>query len=85
MFVKMMETWGINQKWDIGQVYLAVPYLDILARCDSNTGISCRAIADMLATQYGLAVLNLHAPKVLENLQFQSYLPRLCQNLQATQ
>ena len=56
---------------DIGPgVYLAVPYFGYSRqdkRFKPGEVISARAIADMLAGQCdGLAVLDLHAPKVLE-------------------
>ena len=77
---------------DIGPgVYLAVPYFGYSRqdkRFKPGEVISARAIADMLAGQCdGLAVLDLHAPKVLENLSvpvaFTSAMPELASHLQS--
>ncbi len=77
---------------DIGPgVYLAVPYFGYSRqdkRFKPGEVISARAIADMLAAQCdGLTVLDLHAPKVLENLSipvaFTSAMPELANHLQS--
>lgn len=71
-------------------VYLAIPYFGYSRqdkRFKPGEVISARAIADMLATQCdGLTVLDLHSPKVLENLNipvaFTSAMPELANHLQ---
>ena len=81
---------GPQKLEDMGPgVYLAAPYFGY-SRQDKrfNPGevISARAIADLLATQCdGLAVLDLHAPQVLENLSvpvaFTTAMPELATHL----
>ena len=80
-----------QQMEDIGPAgYLAVPYFGYSRqdkRFEPGEVISARAIADMLASQCdGLTVLDLHAPKVLENLSipvaFTSAMPEVATHLQ---